>query len=77
MVCHSVQGRRIVGEPVVAMRGMAQNPITKPVMTRQLPSNLWRGSKLQPIGLMILVLRFMMPAQGCPPWLTPVRRSGP
>jgi hypothetical protein len=67
MVRHSVQGRWIVDEPIAAAtRGMALNPITKPVMTRQPPSNLWRGTKHQPRGLMIQPARFMMPAQVCP-----------
>ena len=54
MACHSVQRPRIVGEPVAAtVRGMALNPITKPVIATQLQSNLWRRTKHQPRGFMV------------------------
>src|SRR5664280_2955594 len=51
---HSVQNRWIEGEPIAAAtRGRALNPITKPVMTRQPPSNRWRRTKHQPRGFMV------------------------
>jgi len=54
MVRHPVQNHWIEGEPIAAAtRGRALNPITKPVMTRQPPSNRWRRTKHQPRGFMV------------------------
>jgi hypothetical protein len=77
MVCYSVQNRWIEGEPIAAAtRGRALNPITKPVMTRQPPSNRWRRTKHQPRGFMVQPTGVHDERKAWAiAWLTPMNRN--